>query len=517
MAALAAVFLGATGCKLSCNGARRVNDQEQRFAAYNDIQVAAPKTLPTGQRPLARQPVDFEQPAGSGLVKSQANERTVPGWRVGSFASRPTIETHESNASPRSMGLLGLYGLILHSGSRRSGPLDGAAGLRQITFSTEGGDFDPAVDPTGTLLVHASTRHRQTANIYLSLIDDIAITQLTDDPANEVMPAFSPDGKQIAYASDRAGNWDIYIMQVSGWHAIMITDDPSHDIHPSFSPDGKKLVYRSFGQQSGQWELVVVDVENPTTKRFIGFGLFPNWSPTDHCIVFQHARERGTRWFSIWTLSVHDGEASQPMEIAASSNAAAITPCWSRDGKSIVFCTVVDPEKQDPSRPVQADVWITSVQDQVRANLTNSNYASLQPVWSPNGEILFVTDRANKGVDNIWSIHPDQPLQVTQPTELQIDPTAIGPETTTALPSSLPTSTYGAVGTPMAATEGLPWEVGSRIDGSAVASAPPPPYAGVGDAVWTIEELGQMFEPEPEVAADNGASLVRYALNEACT
>lgn len=128
--ALAAVFLGVTGCKLSCNGTRRANDVEQRLTAYNDIQAADPKTLPTtGQRPLARQPVDFEQPAGSGLAKSQANERAVPDRRVGSFASGPTIETYEFNTSPRSIGLLGLYGQIPHSGSRRSGPLDGGAGL----------------------------------------------------------------------------------------------------------------------------------------------------------------------------------------------------------------------------------------------------------------------------------------------------------------------------------------------------------------------------------------------------
>ena len=173
---------------------------------------------------------------------------------------------------------------------------------------------------------------------------------------------------------------------------------------------------------------------------------------------------------------------------------------------SIVFCTVVDPGKQDSSRPVQAYIWITSVEGQVRANLTNSNYASLQPIWSPNGDILFVTDRAKNGVGRIWSICPDQPLQLIQSTELQIDPTAIGPETTTVLSSSLPASTYAPVGTPMAMEECF-WEVGVRIDGSAVTSAPPPSYAGVGDAIWTIEVSGQMFESEPEVIADNGVLL----------
>ena len=69
-----------------------------------------------------------------------------------------------------------------------------------------------------------------------------------------------------------------------------------------FSPDGKKLVYCSRGERSGQWQLVTIDIENPTTKRYIGHGLFPQWSPKGNTILFQRARERGTRWFSVWTV-----------------------------------------------------------------------------------------------------------------------------------------------------------------------------------------------------------------------
>src|SRR5699024_6629091 len=109
------------------------------------------------------------------------------------------------------------------------------------------------------------------------------------------------------FASDRAGNWDIYIMDARGGQPVQITDDLAHDIHPSFSPDGRRLVYCSYGASSGQWEMVIVDVENPTTRRVIGLGLFPTWSPVDDRIVFQRARQRGTRWFSIWTVELRDG------------------------------------------------------------------------------------------------------------------------------------------------------------------------------------------------------------------
>ena len=202
----------------------------------------------------------------------------------------------------------------------RVSPLDSTGQVRRVSFTEEGADFDVTLDPAGSRLVYASTRHRQTSDIYRQKIDGSAITQLTDDPSNDVMPAVSPDGKTIAFASDRSGNWDLYLMDADGGPAVQLTSDRTQDIHPSFSPDGKKLVYCSLGERSGQWQLVVIDVENPTTKRYIGNGLFPQWSPKGNTILYQRARERGTRWFSVWTVQLDEqGEAGSPTEVVWSS------------------------------------------------------------------------------------------------------------------------------------------------------------------------------------------------------
>ena len=295
-------------------------------------------------------------------------------------------------------------------------PREGMGNLRHITFATEGADFDPAVAPDGKWLVFASTRHRADADLYLKRVDASAVTQLTGDPGKDVMPAISPDGKTIAFTSSRAGNWDLYLMDIAGGQPIQLTHAPEAEIHPSFSPDGKWLVYCQFAEPAGRWELVLLELANPSVKRFIGYGLFPNWSPTENRIVFQRARERDPRWYSIWAIELVDGEALRPTEIVASANAAAITPDWSPDGKHIVFCTVMDPGDRARDRARQSDIWVVDIDGRNRVNLTRSQVTNLQPVWACDGTIYYTSNRGLTDGENVWSLRPDRALQVARRT-----------------------------------------------------------------------------------------------------
>jgi TolB protein len=315
-----------------------------------------------------------------------------------------------------SLGRLGLYGAVPHpaaSGPRAvRSPLDGFEDIQRLTTTAEGADFDPAVHPTAGVIAFASTRHRPTADLYAQRVGSAAVTQLTNDPANDVMPAFSPDGNRLAFASDRDGDWNIYLMDARGGRPVQITTDATPDLHPSFSPDGKRLVYAAFNAQSQQWELVVTELDKPGSRQIIGQGLFPTWHPTDDTILYQRARQRGTRWFSIWSVDLVDGDPGAPTELAVSANAACITPQWSADGRHIVFCTVIDPAADETQRPSQADVWVMRADGTQRTRLTTGRFANLQPIWSPEGAIYFVSNRGPNGLENIWAVKPHRTLQL---------------------------------------------------------------------------------------------------------
>jgi TolB protein len=277
-----------------------------------------------------------------------------------------------------------------------------------VSYGAHGADFDPDVSRDGDRIVFASTQHRPTADIYSKRVGARSITQLTSDPANDVMPAFSPTGGRVAFASDRAGSWDLYVMNRSGGQAVQLTGSDAHELHPSWSPDGSMLAYCRLGPVSGRWELWVMNTENPAVRHFIGYGLFPEWNPVSNKILFQRARERGDRLFSVWTLDFENGEGRNPTEVISSPAAAIVNPTWSPDGARIAFATITSPAHVYGDRPDSADLWIVDADGSNRANLTGGSFVNLMPSWGRDNRIYFVSDRS--GRDSIWSVLPERAI-----------------------------------------------------------------------------------------------------------
>lgn len=296
---------------------------------------------------------------------------------------------------------------------------EGAEGLTHITFAPEGADFDPCVSRDNAFMVFASTQHRQTADIYLKSINGRTITQLTSDPAHDIMPSISPDGGRIAFSSNRNGNWDLFVMSARGGQAVQLTNDPTQELHPTWSPDGSKLAFCRLGQMSGRWELWVMDAANAQSTEFIGFGMFPQWCPKPATamggkdkILYQRSRERGGRAFSLWTVDYKPGDAGSPTEIASSTSAAFINANWDPRGERIVYAAVDNPANAGASatQGTVSELWMVNVDGTGRVNLTTGGkFMNLMPCWGGDNRIYFVSDRS--GVPNVWAIGTDKAVQ----------------------------------------------------------------------------------------------------------
>ncbi len=286
--------------------------------------------------------------------------------------------------------------------------------VRQVTSSYAGSDFDPIITPDGKNLIFASTQHRPTADLYIKSVNGSVVTRLTDDPAQDVMPAISPDGQYITFASDRTGSWDLYIMPFEGGKVVQLTNESANDLHPTWSPDGRQIAFCRLGQQSGRWEIWVKDVMADNGAQFIGFGLFPEWCPVAGTgvagadqILFQRSRERGDRAFSVWTLDFNPtpGTSSRETEIATAPNQALINPSWSPDGGFVTFAAVPNSESWSngsAARPESSTIWMVSTEGTGKIKLTDGDSIDLMPVWGRNNDIFFVSNM--DGQDHLWSM-----------------------------------------------------------------------------------------------------------------
>ncbi len=336
-------------------------------------------------------------------------------FMMASHAVQPVSEQHPE--PPLSGATLGMFPERLSpTGVGGAAPMTGreeSANVTQVTFSDVGAAFDPVVSRDGSTIVFASTQHRETSDIYLKRFGQNVVTQLTDDESDDAMPAISPDGQRIAFASNRDGYWNIYVMPSTGGRPVQITSDRAHCVHPSWSPDGRQLVYTRLGRVSGRWELWVADLTNSPVSHFIGYGLFPKWSPVAgngangaDRILFQRARERDERAFGVWTLDYKDGHASNATQIAASADAALINPTWSPDGRRILFSSIPNDGSwatNPGTRPTSASLYMVDVNGSNLVRLTSGRTVDLMPAWGSDGTVYFSSNRG--GAENLWALN----------------------------------------------------------------------------------------------------------------
>jgi Tol biopolymer transport system component len=271
-------------------------------------------------------------------------------------------------------------------------------------------------------------------------LGDITLTRLTADPGLTTNPALSPDGKLLAYASDRSGegHLDIWVQQTVGGQPLRLTHDPADDHEPTFSPDGTRIAFRSDRDGGGVY---VTPTFGGEARLLVPDGHWPRYSPdgTKLACILGPARAALSGVGPVAILPAEGGEPRTLPWVAESR-----LPIWSPDGTHILAVGNPKPGSPsddwwimpiDPSSPVGArSVGAQRLFDRaglrtVETNTADPNTFPRPFAWTAN-RILF--SGARGGTTNLWEVDLDpgtlelrgSPRRVTMGTDFETEPVA---------------------------------------------------------------------------------------------
>ena len=132
----------------------------------------------------------------------------------------------------------------------------------------------PYFTQDGRIVFH-SELNGEKSKISIADIDGNNIIHLTDNEAEEQHPEVSPDGKKIAFMSDRDGNHEIYVMNIDGSNQKRLTNNDVDDWYPSWSPDGSQLIFSSL--RDGEKSIYVMNKDGSSVRKIIPNATSPAW------------------------------------------------------------------------------------------------------------------------------------------------------------------------------------------------------------------------------------------------
>lgn len=263
-----------------------------------------------------------------------------------------------------------------------------------VKTDNEGNPIDPAIGQQPPLVstkrIAFASERDGILDIYVMDFKSGEMTRLTVTKDHDSGPTWSPDGMRIAFMSEKGGNHDIYVMNADGSEVSRLTNDPADDFGAAWSPDGEWISFTS--NRDGNLDIYLMEPDGSNLIRLTdapGTDANPAWSPDGTKIAFSSDRDGD---LDIYVMDINGSNLVRLTDNLAQD----VDPSWSPDGKRIIFSSNRDyPDPEDyTSLDNNWEIYVMAADGSDATRLTDHPAYDIAGRWSPDGDrILFVSTR----------------------------------------------------------------------------------------------------------------------------